>query len=61
MKGDEIRESDRERWKKANKVPAACRLCGEIMLFPKEFYKPEELAAYECANCKRIMRLFRGG
>ena len=60
MKGNEIMKSDLERWKKANMIPASCRLCGEIMLFPKETYKPEQLAGYECSNCKRIMKLFRG-
>lgn len=59
MKGNEIKESDRKRWKKAGMIPAACRYCGEIMLFPKETYKPEELTGYECSNCKALIRIFR--
>ena len=58
MKGSEIKETDRKRWEKAGKIPVACRFCGEIMLFPKETYKPEQLAGYECANCKVLMRMF---
>lgn len=61
MKGSEIKETDRKRWEKAGMIPAACRFCGEIMLFPKETYKPEQLARYECTNCKRIMRMFGRG
>lgn len=58
MKGNEITSADRKRWDDAGKIPASCRLCGEIMLFPKKFYKPDELKSYECANCKKIMKLF---
>ena len=58
MKGNEIKEADRKRWEKAWKIPAVCSLCGEIMLFQKETYKPEELVGYECTNCKMLMHLF---
>lgn len=61
MKASDIKESDRKRWEKARMIPVACRLCGEIMLFPKETYRPEQLAGYECTNCKRIMRMFGRG
>ena len=35
----------------------ACRLCGEILLFPKNFYSIEQLYGYECQECKRKINL----
>ena len=58
MKGNEVTQADMERWNKELQIPAACRICGEITLYPKKFYKPEELEGYECANCKMQRRLF---
>lgn len=51
MKGNEVTQKDIAEWAKQRMIPTACRLCGEIELFPRNFYKPNELKAYECANC----------
>ncbi len=61
MKANEFTQSDFERWKKDGWIPCACRLCGEITLFPKKTYKQEQLVGYECANCKSVIKEARAG
>ena len=53
MKGNEVTAEDMHRWRKEEYIIASCRLCGEVELFPKEHYKPEQLQGYECPNCRK--------
>ena len=57
MKGDQVTSVDIKKWKEDGRIPVACRLCGEVMLFSSKFYKEEDLVGYECANCKMILKL----
>jgi len=58
MKGNEVTTEDVEKWGKDGMIPATCRLCGEVALYPSKFFKKDELANYECADCKMWLRLF---
>ena len=58
MKGNEVTIEDMKKWKKYGMIPVACRLCGEVVLYTGKFFKKDELANYECANCKMWLRLF---
>ena len=58
MKGNEITDADMKRWKKDGRIPAVCRLCGEVVLYPSIFLKKDELANYECADCKMLLKLY---
>lgn len=57
MKGNEVTNEDMEKWKKDGMIPATCRLCGEVVLYPSKFFKMGELENYECADCKMWLRL----
>lgn len=50
--------ADMEKWKKDGMIPVACRLCGEVVLYPSKFFKKDELANYECPDCKKWLRLY---
>ena len=50
MKGNEVTTEDMIRWDVQGYFPVACRLCGEIMLFPKESYKKSQLIGWECGG-----------
>ena len=58
MKGNEITTADMKRWEKEGRIPVSCRLCGEVILYPSKLFKKDELANYECINCKMLMRLY---
>lgn len=57
MKVNEITDTDMKRWKKDRRIPAVCRLCGEVVLYPSKFFKKDELAYYECSDCKMWLKL----
>ena len=57
MKGNEITTADMKRWEKERRIPAVCRLCGEVVLYPSKFFQKDELANYECADCKMWLKL----
>ena len=61
MKGNEITDADMKRWEKDGAIPVVCRLCGEVVLYPSKFFKKDELANYECSNCKMLLKLFGRG
>lgn len=58
MKGNEVTQKDRIKWDKEGYFPVACRLCGEVMLFPKKAYSKLNFKGWECggslsAQCNR--------
>lgn len=53
MKGNEITQKNRDDWKSRGWFPVVCRICGEVMLYPTENYKPEWFAGWECGCCKK--------
>ena len=55
MKASEITKEDIEQWKKDGYFPVVCRLCDEVMLYPKANYDPKmfERGGYECGCHKR--------
>lgn len=58
MKGDEITTADMKRWEKEGRIPAVCRLCGEVVLYPSKFFKRDDLSNYECDDCKMLLKLY---
>lgn len=61
MKGNEVTQKDRITWDKEGYFPVACRLCGEVMLFPKKTYSKSNFKGWECggalsAKCRKEMR-----
>lgn len=58
MKGDEITTADMKRWEKDGRIPVVCRLCGEVVLYPIKLFKKDDVANYECANCKKLLKLY---
>lgn len=56
MKGNEITEKDIAQWTKEGRFPVCCRLCGEIMLYPKTYNK-NDFIGYECSTCCAINRM----
>ena len=55
MKGYEITKKDRIKWDKEGYFPVACRLCGEVMLFPKKAYSKLNFKGGSLsAQCNRI-------
>ncbi len=52
MKASEITLEDRKRWEK-KWIIVVCRICNEVMLYPKSTYKPEMFIGWECQMCKR--------
>lgn len=50
MKGNKITPNDMARWDKRGWFPVACRICGEVMLFPKGLYSKKDLAGWECGG-----------
>jgi hypothetical protein len=58
VKGNEITTADMKRWEKEGWIPAVCRLCGEVVLYPSKFFKMDDLANYECVDCKMLLKLY---
>lgn len=57
MKGNEITKDQYDRWDKDGWFPVCCRICGEVMLYPKENYKKEWFIGWECGSCKNRWRI----
>lgn len=55
MKGNEVSYVQVKAWEKDGYFPVCCRICGEIILYPKEHYRQEDFQSYKCADCKRII------
>lgn len=51
--------ADMEKWEKDGMIPATCRSCGEVVLYPSKFFKKDELANYECPDCKKAAQTVR--
>lgn len=58
MKGNEVTTADIKKWEKDGMIPAVCRLCGKVVLYPSKFFKKDELANYECIDCQKWLILF---
>ena len=60
MKGYEITKEQTNSWDKDGWFPVVCRLCGEVMLFPKKTYDPKifEERSYECGCHERQLRKY---
>lgn len=53
MKAHEITADDLERWERDGWFAVVCRICNEVMLYPKPTYKPEMFVGWECRECQR--------
>lgn len=60
MKGNEITNEDVKKWKDGGRFAVACRICGEVVLFPYGMYDPKDkqLQGYECADCRRLLDFY---
>ena len=56
MKGNDVSAEDIKKWNEKGYFPVSCRLCGKVEIFPKKFYKPNDLQEYECVKCKSMMK-----
>ena len=52
MKANEINDEMRERWEKDGWFPVVCRICDEVMLYPRPTYREEMFIGWECQKCK---------
>ena len=53
MKANEITAEDRKRWDAGGWFPVVCRICNEVMLYPKAHYNPKNFIRWECQECRR--------
>lgn len=53
MKANEVTGKMIERWEKDGWIAAACRICNDVMLFPKSTYRKEMLVGWECSECRK--------
>lgn len=58
MKANEITEKQVKEWDADGWFPVPCRICDEVMLFPKKNYTEEQCIGYECYECRN--RMYRG-
>lgn len=52
MKANEITNKQVKEWDERGLFPVACRICDEVILFPKENYTEEQCIGYECFECR---------
>ena len=52
MKGREIKAEDIKQWKERGYFPVVCRICDEVMLYPRKIYNPKDFIGWEC-GCAR--------
>lgn len=57
MKGIEITNSQLKEWDELGYFPVSCRICDEVMLYPKQSYKKSEFIGWECGCQKRRVAL----
>ena len=52
MKGREIKAEDIKKWEERGYFPVVCRICDEVMLYPRKTYNPKDFIGWEC-GCAR--------
>ena len=56
MKGNEITKKDITQWGEDGWFPVCCRICGEVMLYPKTYNK-DDFIGYECSICRAVKKM----